>query len=256
MSNDSILKTIIVATLLCIVCAVFVSASAVFLKPLQEKNKLLETKKNILIAAELFNEGDDIEEQFKKISVKIVDLKTGNYAKEIDPKKFDQKKSTKDPLTSYQIPKNKDQAGIKKRSKYAAVYFVMKDLKIQTVILPIYGKGLWSTMYAFLALERDTTTVKGLSFYEHFETPGLGGEVDNPLWKKQWKGKKVFSPSWDVVIDIAKAKVDLKRPEAIHQVDGLSGATLTSRGVKNLIRYWLGKDGYAPFLAKLRELGV
>jgi len=149
-----------------------------------------------------------------------------------------------------------DLAKIKRRAKSVPVYLVMKEDQIDTVILPIYGKGLWSTMYAFLALEGDTNTVKGLSFYEHAETPGLGGEVDNELWKKSWKGKKVFSPDWAPVIDLPKAKVDPQRPEAIHQVDGLSGATLTTRGVKNLLRYWLGENGYGPFLANLRQQGV
>lgn len=256
MPNDSIIKTIIVAFLLCVFCSVLVSSSAIYLKPLQEKNKLLETKKNILIASGLMEEGKTIEEMFKQITVRIIDLKTGEFDDEIDPSQYDVKKAIKDPLLAYKIPKDLDLAKIKRRAKSVPVYLVMKEDQIDTVILPIYGKGLWSTMYAFLALEGDTNTVKGLSFYEHAETPGLGGEVDNELWKKSWKGKKVFSPDWAPVIDLPKAKVDPQRPEAIHQVDGLSGATLTTRGVKNLLRYWLGENGYGPFLANLRQQGV
>jgi Na+-transporting NADH:ubiquinone oxidoreductase subunit C len=108
-------------------------------------------------------------------------------------------------------------------------------------------------LHGFLALEADLNTVAGIGFYEHAETPGLGGEVDNPLWKQKWIGKRVYGDANDVALRVIKGEVDTSRPQAVHQIDGLTGATLTSRGIDNLIQYWLGDSGYATFLANLKN---
>lgn len=255
MANDSIGKTITVAVLLCIVCSVLVSTAAVKLKPLQDRNKALSTKANILIAADLMSAAGNVDELFKKIEVRYVNLSSGRYDETVDPKKYNRKKYLKDSRLSWVIPKSKDLAKIGRRVKTAPVYLVKEEGKLKTIILPIHGKGLWSTMYAFLALEGDANTVKGYTFYDHGETPGLGGEVDNPLWQKQWVGKKLFDQDWTLAIDILKGKVNLERPEAIHQADGLSGATLTTLGVENLMHYWLGEDGFGNYLAWIRTEG-
>jgi len=255
MRHDSVLKTVVVATLLCIICSIFVSYAAVSLKPLQEKNKILETKRNILVSAGLMEEGKSIEELFKKIKVKMVDISTGRFLEGADVTNFDAKKALKDPSTSMRIPEVKDIAKIKKRTLHSLVYLVEKDNQLETIILPIYGKGLWSTLYAFIAIKKDGNTVQGLSFYEHAETPGLGGEVDNPNWKKLWKGKKIYDENWKFAITLPKIKVDPTKPESIHQIDSLSGATLTARGVENLIHYWMGEDGFGPFLTWIRSQG-
>jgi len=146
-------------------------------------------------------------------------------------------------------------AKIKRRALKAPVFLVREGGKLQTIILPIHGKGLWSTMYAFLALEGDANTVKGYTFYDHGETPGLGGEVDNTLWKQQWVGKKIFDKDWNLAVEILKGKVNRQKPEAIHQADGLSGATLTTVGVNNLMHYWLSENGFGKFLARIRNQG-
>lgn len=255
MSNDSVKKTILVAGSLCIVCSIIISFAAVSLRPIQEKNKALETQKNILAAAGLLVEGKSIDELFRQITPKIVDLATGKFVDNIDPKTFDQKLAAKDPKTSIAIPAKQDLGKIKKRSKYASVYLVEKGGQIETIILPVHGKGLWSTMYAFLALAGDGNTVKGLSFYDQLETPGLGGEIDNPIWKSKWPGKKVFDENWKPAVRLIKGGVNPSHPEAIHHVDGLSGATLTAVGVEQLILYWLGDNGFGPFLANLRNKG-
>jgi Na+-transporting NADH:ubiquinone oxidoreductase subunit C len=93
--------------------------------------------------------------------------------------------------------------------------------------------------------------VKGFTFYEHAETPGLGGEIDNPRWKNSWKGKHVHDKEGNVIIEVIKGQVDTSRPESKHQVDGLSGATLTARGVDHLVKFWLGNNGYGLFLKRL-----
>jgi Na+-transporting NADH:ubiquinone oxidoreductase subunit C len=107
-------------------------------------------------------------------------------------------------------------------------------------------------MYGFLALEGDGNTVIGLKFYDHGETPGLGGEVDNPSWRQQWEGKKIYDEEGRPAARLVKGGVNPDSEASNYAVDSLSGATLTSRGVTNLIQYWTGEEGFAPFLTKLR----
>ncbi|MDT8446339.1 MAG: Na(+)-translocating NADH-quinone reductase subunit C [bacterium] len=255
MSNDSIKKTLGVAFAVCIVCSVMVSAAAVALRPLQEANKARETKKNILQAAGIYEPGMNIEEGFKVVEPRLVDLATGNFV-EGDPVAYDTKKESKDPKKAIHLDADQDIAKIRQIAPKQVVYLLKKDGQLQTLILPVYGKGLWSTMYAFVALSGDANTVKGLSFYEHGETPGLGGEVDNPLWKAQWPGKKLFDKQGHLKIQLVKGGVDPSKPGVQHKVDGLSGATLTARGVEDLIRFWMGKEGYGPLLEQIRKQGA
>ncbi|BBL70036.1 Na(+)-translocating NADH-quinone reductase subunit C [Methylogaea oryzae] len=270
LSNDSFEKTVAVAFALCLGGAVLVSASAVILHPLQVSNKSKDEKLNILEVVGMLDEDTDVDEAFKQFEVKIVDLSTGDYDNGIDPKTYDQRKAAKDPVMGVSIPAEEDIASIKRKAKYAKVYLVKEAGKLKSVILPVNGYGLWSTMYGFMALEADGNTVVGLNLYDQAETPGLGGEVVNPKWKALWKGKKVYNESsvavhesnlsekgqtveiGEVALGLVKGGVDPSKPGAEFQVDSLAGATLTSRGVSNLVRYWMSKDGYGPYLAKVR----
>lgn len=269
--NDSFEKTVAVAFGLCLAGAVLVSGSAVALKSLQEANKARDEKVNILEVAGLMPEDGNIDAAFAKIEPKIVELASGNYDDTIDPNTFDQRKAAKDPETSVEILPEEDIANIKRKSKYAKIYLVRDAGKIKGIILPVNGYGLWSTMYGFMALEGDGETVMGFNLYDQAETPGLGGEVVNPKWKALWKGKKVYNLSakdvqesnltekaqsieiGEVALGLVKGSVDPSKPGSEYQVDALAGATLTSRGVSNLVRYWMGKDGFGPFLAKIRS---
>jgi Na+-transporting NADH:ubiquinone oxidoreductase subunit C len=269
--NDSFKKTVMVALWLCLAGAVVVAGSAVALKPLQESNKSKDEKVNILEVAGLLQPGTDVEAVFKNIETRIVDLATGDYIDSVDPKTYDQWKAAKDPGMSDAIPADKDIASIKRKPKYAKVYLVKEGGQLKSVILPVNGYGLWSTMYGFIALEADGQTVVGMNLYDQAETPGLGGEVVNPKWKALWKGKKVYNFTskemhetnltekgqsvdiGEVALGLVKGSVDPSKPGSEYQVDALAGATLTSRGVSNLVQYWMGKEGYAVYLAKLRS---
>ena len=268
--NDSFKKTVAVALALCLVGAVVVSGSAVILKPLQENNKSKDEKVNILEVAGLLQPGTDVQTVFKGIETKIVDLSNGDYVTSVDAATYDQWKAAKDPGSSEAIPADKDIASIKRKPKYAKVYLVQEAGQLKTLILPVNGYGLWSTMYGFIALQADAQTVVGMNLYDQAETPGLGGEVVNPKWKELWKGKKVYNFTGkemhesnltekgqtidlgEVALGLVKGGVDPSKPGAEYQVDALAGATLTSRGVSNLVKYWMGKDGYGVYLAKLR----
>ena len=252
-NKESLGGIVSVALALCVVCSVVVSAAAVVLKPAQEVNKTRDLKRNILMAAGLYDAGLTIEEQFQRVDSRVVDISTGEYATDIDPEGFDQRAAAKDPATSVALDSDADIANIIRQSRYAMVYLVNDEAgDLSKVILPVHGYGLWSTLYGFVALESDGNTIAGLGFYEHKETPGLGGEVDNPRWKDLWKGKQVYRDG-AVAISVVKGSVDQGSDAANWQVDGLSGATLTSRGVSNLVQYWLGENGFEPYLRNLRE---
>ncbi len=270
MAKETIGKTLTVALLLCIVCSVIVSGAAVSLKPLQQANKDNDRKRNILLAAGLYQPGLGVDEQFSAIQTRLVDLSSGKFV-EGDVNSFDQRKAAKDPATSARLDAQDDIAKISRRENHALVYIVEENGVLDKVILPVHGYGLWSTLYGFIALESDLNTVAGLGFYDHGETPGLGGEVDNPRWKAVWPGKKIYDDtSWSgstgsssdgssgatwvkdgskaVALKLIKGAVNPNAPGAAYQVDGLAGATLTSRGVTNLVQFWLGENGFRPFL--------
>ncbi len=261
--NDSISKTIIVALALCIVCSVIVSAAAVLLKPTQIRNSTLNMKENILRAANLVQgpvSGPEIEEKFTQVTARIVDMQTGEY---VEPSEvgaasieaFDQFKAAKDPAYSEGLSGAEDIAGIKRVERFTKVYLLETNGRIERVIVPVRGYGLWSTLYGFLALEGDANTVVGLTFYQHAETPGLGGEVDNPAWKAQWPGKKIYDleQGAEPEIHLVKGGVRADDPNAVHGVDALAGATLTSRGITNLLQFWLGQQGFQQYLEKVRS---
>jgi len=253
-NNDTIKKTTTVTVLLCLVCSIVVSAAAVLLRPAQEKNRQLDFKSNILAAANLQDGERGVQEIFnERVETRVVDLKTGKFTDEVDPESYDQWQAAKDPDLSKNLSNDEDIASIGRRERYAEVYLVENPQgELETLVIPVRGYGLWSTLYGFLALEDDANTVVGLGFYDHAETPGLGGEVDNPNWKALWEGKKIYEDG-EVAISVVKGSVDASDPNAEHKVDGLSGASLTTRGVHNLMQFWLGDMGFKPFLNNLRK---
>lgn len=262
--RDSVGGTFLVAAVLCIVCSVLVSSVAVGLKSKQEENKELDRQRNILLAAQLIEKeatNEDVAKTFEsKVKKIIIDLDTGERVDNIenppvDIKTFNQKESLGKEGMSEEIPKDapKDErlGDLPKREKYSFVYLIEEDGKLATIVLPFYGKGLWSTMYGYVALKSDTETIAGLTYYEHGETPGLGGEVDNPNWKAQWEDTKAIEDDGTVVVSVVKAGTANDGLGPV--IDGLSGATITTKGVNTMIRYWLGPGGFGPFLEKVRK---
>lgn len=245
MARDSTLRILGVAFCLSLVCSVLVSVAAIGLKEQQERNKAGEKKRNILQIAGLYDPSRSVEEQFSRVKVRSVDLETGRFAAPVADAGAKPQ--------PYIIPSGKDSAGIRSRPRFMEVYTVEEQGRLTQLILPVYGKGLWSTMYGFIALGADLSTITGFGFYEHGETPGLGGEIDNPDWRSKWPGKAVYDQNGALRIEVIKGEVDPGAPDARHKVDGISGATLTARGVSNLLAYWLGENGYQPFLRVLRK---
>lgn len=246
--------TVMFASAVCVVCSIFVAGAAVVLREPQEVNKLLDRQEKVLVVAGLIDEGESLPS--KEISARyaqsinpvLIDLETG-AASEGDAATFDQRKAAADPATSRVAPPN--DAKVARLPKQAVVYKVMDNDELKGLVLPVEGKGLWSTLYGFVALKADAKTIEGITFYEHGETPGLGGEVDNPRWKSLWKGRLAFDSDWKPKISVKKGPAGSVENDPYH-VDGLSGATITSRGVTYLVQFWLGEHGFGPYLKAYR----
>jgi Na+-transporting NADH:ubiquinone oxidoreductase subunit C len=256
MNKDSNLGTLTVAFCLCFVCSIIVSGAATALKDRQNFNKALDIKKNILMAGGLVEKSankEDILEAYKKVSVDLIDLSSGAAVKDTDVDSYDQNSALSDPTKYSVIPPDLDVAKIKKRENWSKVYKILDDSGAVTqIILPIRGKGLWSTLLGFLAITPDMTKAVGLGFYQHGETPGLGAEIDNPKWKAQFEGKTLFDETGAPALTVIKGKVKQDSENAKYQVDGLSGATITANGVAGLLEYWLGEQGFKPYLDRLK----
>ncbi len=261
MKNESTAKILGVALGVCLVCAVLVSTTAVTLKPVQEQNRENDRLQNILDAAGLsVNTQEDLQTVFDRfIKPEVITLKTGlpvpadQLPDEYKPDRFNIKAIASDAEYTLPLSTAEDKAQIKRVPKFMVVYRVMDGDSVVKRIFPVYGKGLWSTMYGFLALGNDLRTIDAFTFYEHGETPGLGGEVDNPRWKRIWIGKQAYDAEGNLAIEVIKGKVDPDSPRAKYQIDGLSGSTLTTRGVNNLVRFWMGEHGWGPYLDNLRS---
>ena len=262
-NKDSMSNIIVVALLVCLACSVVVSSAAVFLKPQRLANKELDRNKNILEAAGLYDKetatgSEDINGLIGNFEIRMVDLEEKRLLSELevsdlglDVSSYDQRKASKDPATSKALTKEEDIASISRRARYSVIYLLKDDGDVSKVVVPVHGYGLWSTLYGYLAIDGDLQTVAGITFYEHGETAGLGGEVDNPRWKASWAGKSIYSDG-AVKLGVIKGSVNPSSPNAAYQIDGLSGATLTSVGVDNLVKYWMGPQGFGPILKELK----
>ena len=224
------------AAMVTIVCSVLLAGAATFLKPRQNENKTLDKKKNILISVGIqpaqgdnFTRTEINDTYAKKIKEVVIDLK-GNVVEGKKPSDLDPRKDTD------MLP----------------VYENVEGDEISAYVLPVSGKGLWSTINGYLALASDGETVKGITFYSHGETPGLGGEIDKKWFTDNFIGKKITDEEGNIVsIDVVKGKVDPNSENAIHQVDGISGATLTARGIAVFLKADL--HTYEPFLKTIMK---
>jgi Na+-transporting NADH:ubiquinone oxidoreductase subunit C len=246
---DSTAKTVTVAVALCLVASMVVSAAAVSLRPVQEVNRQRDKQINVLEVAGVYQPGDNVAEAFAAFEPHVLELATGEFTDQWDVETYADLAAKDDPGVIRAL--DEDPAGLGGRMEMYRVIYILRDEAggIDKVILPIEGYGLWSTLYGFIALEENGNDIYGLQFYQHGETPGLGAEVDNPRWKALWNGKKLRDEEGDLEITVSKA-MPAAGPE--HHIDALAGATLTSVGVDNLVRFWMGEQGYARFLERLK----
>jgi Na+-transporting NADH:ubiquinone oxidoreductase subunit C len=255
---DSPRYTVMFATVVCVVCALLVSVAAVSLQPRQKANARLYMEKNVLVAAGIVEPGQGLTVQQldrffeERIRVRLVEFETGDLVPEdrMDARQYDQRRARNDVQASRVAPPNN--AGIGRIPNYGVVYFVMKGNEVEQLIVAVEGLGMWGTIYGFLSLAPDGNTVRGLTYYEHKETPGLGGEISSPAWLDLWKGRKGYNEQWEPRIAVIKGQAGPPESDPLR-VDGLSGATITGNAVTRLIQFWLSDKGYGKFLEKFRE---
>ncbi len=229
-AGDTPGRTLGVALAVALVCSLVVSLTASLLKPRQEANRLLARAASVAGMADMLESG--------KPQARYVDLTSGNYAE-------------RDPGTSRPLPPERDLAGLGSREDVTAVFEVRDEGRLRLLILPVRGSGYQSTLKGYLALQSDLNTVAALSFHEHGETPGLGARIEDDAWRALWPGRKIADADGVIRLEVVKGA-----GAGVHEVDGISGATRTGIGINRMLRFWLGNDGYGPYLARLRAEGL
>lgn len=231
-------NTFVFALIICVVCSVLLAGVSEGLRPKREFNEALDVKKNILKAVNLVNplsakpKSQEIEDTYTKvIDVKVLD-KNGN------------------------VIEGKSVADIQEGEEAYPVYIYQENGQKLAYAFPIIGKGLWSTLYGYLALEPDAKTIRGITFYKHGETPGLGAEIEKDWFQDNFKGKSIWdlknNKLWPVAVIKGKVTDKMSDPnEMKHYVDGISGATMTANGVTEMVDREVRK--YEPFFAKIRR---
>ncbi|RIY32758.1 NADH:ubiquinone reductase (Na(+)-transporting) subunit C [Psittacicella gerlachiana] len=262
--NSTIYVTGFVA-LVSIVCAFIVAAAATALSQKQNEQIAANIQRFVLKVSDVSYTEQNLGQAFNSnIEVKYVDRKTGNFIENLPAdvqndydnllvlSKFKQYTST--------IPSAANTPGLKNNliADVLKVYLVKNTAtgEIEKIVLPFYGNGLWSVMYGLLAVDaKDANTITGITYYQQGETPGLGGEVENPLFTNQFVGKKIYNLNGnngnptEPKISLVKT---ISAENQAYQVNALTGATLTSNGVNAQLEFWLGNYGFAKFLENVR----
>ena len=182
---------------------------------------------------------------------RIVNLTTGGFAADIDPATYDMQAAAADQEQSVPLATEDDLASIRQRPLYAPVHLLERDGDLLLIVLPVYGTGYASTIEAMLALEPDLRTVAALTITGQSETPGLGARIADADWEALWPGRQVTDEDGNILIEVVRGNAT-----SVHEVDGISGATRTGDGVTFMLQFWLGPNGYGPFLDRLGTRGL
>lgn len=258
MNNDSPMKAFLVVLVVALVCSSLVSAAVVILRPIQLNNQLLDQSRNImqltgLLPADVEIQDDELLQLFKNLDSRIVDIDAAAFDDSLDPYTFDKRRAANNPELSVAIPAQLDTTGLGRRSRFSPAFLVWQDDDFERIILPMRGNGMWSTLYGYIALESDLSTIAAAVFYEQNETPGLGDQVTRPDWLAQWQGRQLYDDQGEIRFAVAGGRVDPDSSSAAFEVDALTGATVTADAVTGLVHYWFGPHGFQPFLDRLRE---
>jgi len=256
MNTDKPGTALLIVVIVAFVCSVLVSVATVGLRPIQERNALIERSRNIVALSGLVDSGqrlsgEDVLAALQRMDVRVLNIDTGEFDDNIDPETFQPRAAVLDAELGAAIPAELDLARLGRRSRFEIVYLVYDGDEIKRVILPIVGQGMWSTMYGFVALENDFSTIAAATFYEQAETAGIGDRVTDPDWLAIWQGRRLFGADGSFRFRIAPGPIDPGSAAAAHQVDGISGASVTGSGVSRLMEYWFGPHGFGPFLKNL-----
>jgi len=258
MNNDSPYKAVFVMTLTALVCSVLVTFTAVKLQPIQKSYQNLERNRAIVKISGLTKDSKQLSDReivsiFQKVEAKIIDMNTGDFDTKYNPATFETWSLDNNPQLSVIIPTDEDKAKLSRRSQLITVYLVKDSDSLNRLILPIYGQGMWSKIFGFIALEPDLNTIADVVFYKQAETSGIGDKILNPDWQSSWRTRKIFDDKGRLQIGVKGAQSAQKSLSSVHEIDAITGATVTVDAVMNLLHYWFGPHGNQPFLDGFRK---
>jgi len=262
-SNDDLVKIVGMAMLVALVSSAAVSVTAVMLRPYQEANRAAEQQarmdkmmeslpgmRDLMMGSGMMGQ-DMMGARALVLETRLVNLDDGSFAAGSDPAAFDLQAALQDPEASIALEAAADVAGIKRRANQSPVHLLQQDGDLKLIVLPVYGAGYQSTIRAVLAIEADLVTVAGLAIVEQGDTPGFGARIEEPEWLALWPGKKIADETGSIRIELVRGQATTP-----YEVDGVSGATRTSTGFTNVLRFWLGDKGFGPFLTRLKQEGL
>jgi len=240
--RESPAKTLLVAAAIATFCSLFVSAAVHYLRPIQATYQSIDRSRAVLAAAGVGVDDEaaasEIVRLFRSLDARVVNLDDGSFVDGIDAYNFDHWSETE----------KADEA--ETPARLAPVYVVTNSGEVSRIVLPVSGRGMWSTIYAYVALEPDLRTVAAFVVYGHGETPGIGDKIEEADWRARWRGKTAINADNEAVFRVSKDASD------DASVDAISGATVTSVATGDLVRNWMGESGFGPFLKRIREEGV
>jgi Na+-transporting NADH:ubiquinone oxidoreductase subunit C len=230
-------------------CSFMVSTAVYWLRPMQLAYADIERNRAILVAGNLAPHDAELNDRdvvarFVALETRIFDRQTGLFTTAIDAVSYDYRAAATDPAMSTAVAAELDIAGIGTQARYLPVYSILDD-ETRRVIVPIYGRGMWSTIYGYVSVAAEGLTIAGIAFYEHGETPGIGDRIQNPDWLAQWRGKRIYAN--DATVQLFFAAEDSSGPPEFR-IDAITGATATVSAVERILRFWLGPQAYGPAL--------
>lgn len=251
MKVDTVPRTLVVAAIVALACSAMVSSAVYILRPIQQGYASIERNRAILAVAGRLPPGDvsdrEIVAHFLDIEAHVVDITTGNYVTGVDARSFDHWESEIGSDGKEAIVAEIDGTAPGHGPTLVPVYIVRKGEALERLVLPVHGRGMWSTIYGYVALSADLSTIADIVFFRHGETPGIGDRIQDPAWLAGWRGKRIFDEGREPRIRVVKAA------QGPHEVDLISGASVTSGATGDLVRNWFGDDGYRLFLQRLRR---
>ena len=240
------------ATAVCVVCGLAVSSLSMGLKDRQDANRRRDVQSNILSALGLPEdgnalEGEAIDRLWEERVRSVIVSPDGEQVTDAADITGDGRVDEADVDAARAQVKGTDKA-----APLALVYVRQDGTKAASYAIPLYGVGLWGPLSGYLALDPRAEKVTGATFFAPKETPGLGAEIQEPKFKDQFLGKRIVTEKGEPKpIKVVKGQAANLCPDSIdYCVDGVSGATITSRGVDDMITDAIA--AYDPYLKRIR----